>query len=94
MDTQAWGEGFRAGQRLREHRSPYDIGTLEAWSWHRGYIEGAAWRMGRRYDDMPPAMVEWPPLPRQQPASRRSRMPMTTAFAPSRNAHGRDHHGR
>ncbi|WP_157264415.1 hypothetical protein [Azohydromonas aeria] len=64
MDTQAWGEGFRAGQRLRGHEPPYDSDTWEAWSWHRGFIEGAAQRLGRRYSDQPAAPVEWPSLPR------------------------------
>jgi hypothetical protein len=65
MDTNAWDEGFRAGQRLHSLQPPYDSGTLEAWSWHRGFIEGAARRMGRCYSDTPPANVEWPALPRQ-----------------------------
>lgn len=43
--------------------SPYEPGTLEAWSWHRGFIEGAAKRLGRCYSDIPAAGVEWPRLP-------------------------------
>lgn len=71
MDIEVWREGFEAGKRLQPARPPYDNGTLEAWSWHRGYIEGAAQRMGRCYSDRPPRDVEWPSLPSQR-AVRRS----------------------
>lgn len=65
MDAEAWREGFRAGKRLSQPRPPYGSGTLEAWSWHRGFIEGVAQRLGRSYSDQPPAAdVDWPQLPR------------------------------
>jgi hypothetical protein len=64
MDTQAWGEGFQVGQRLQGHQPPYDSDTWEAWSWHRGFIEGTAQRLGRPYSDKPAAPMEWPCLPR------------------------------
>jgi hypothetical protein len=66
MDIEIWLEGFEAGGRLQPDRPPYDNGTVEAWSWHRGYIEGAARRMGRRYSDKPPVNLEWPKLPSQR----------------------------
>lgn len=63
MYTQAWREGFRGGRLLPPSQSPYDSGTLQAWSWYRGFTEGVAQRMGRRYSDMPVEPVEWPALP-------------------------------
>ncbi|MDZ5455805.1 hypothetical protein [Azohydromonas lata] len=60
---QAWREGLRAGRRLHPLQGPYDSGTLQAWSWHWGFIEGAAQRMGRRYSAMPAEALEWPALP-------------------------------
>jgi hypothetical protein len=65
MDIEAWREGFRAGTRLAPPQPPYASATLEAWSWHRGFIEGAAKRLGRRYSEQPPTDVAWPALPRQ-----------------------------
>jgi ribosome modulation factor len=51
IDSQAWQEGFTAGEagRLASNRCPYAAATTEAWSWHSGWIEGDAKRQGFSY---------------------------------------------
>ena len=47
IDSQAWQEGFTAGEAGRlASRCPYTAATTEAWSWHSGWIEGDAKRQG------------------------------------------------
>jgi len=41
QDAKAWEEGFKAGEQ-RDSRCPYRAGSNEAWSWHSGFVEGAA----------------------------------------------------
>jgi hypothetical protein len=43
QDPKAWAEGFRAGEE-GESRCPYPAGSLEAFAWHSGHVEGAAKR--------------------------------------------------
>lgn len=59
INERAWKEGFWAGEVLSRTVAPYERGTVDAWSWHRGFIEGVAKCRGRRYSERPPAHVDW-----------------------------------
>jgi hypothetical protein len=57
IDSKAWDEGFKAGETIRswpgESRCavhcPYPPASIEALSWHSGFIEGDAKRQGYSY---------------------------------------------
>lgn len=44
QDRAAWDAGFRAGAAGERTKCPYRHGTVEAWSWEAGFIEGKASR--------------------------------------------------
>ena len=44
QDPDAWSEGHRAGLRGSDWDCPHEPGTIEAWSWANGLVEGAAER--------------------------------------------------
>ena len=44
QDRAAWDAGFRAGAAGERAKCPYRHGTVEAWSWQAGYVEGKASR--------------------------------------------------
>jgi hypothetical protein len=59
MDVNAWQEGFDAGfsgQRLSSCQ--HHVGSVQAWSWSSGYIEGKAKR-GELYM-VPGQLSVWP----------------------------------
>jgi hypothetical protein len=44
MDPKAWEAGRQAGQAGQRARCPNPVGTIAAWNWNAGYIEGKATR--------------------------------------------------
>jgi hypothetical protein len=50
QDRQAWQAGFVAGECGRLHTScPYGAGSVEAWSWCSGHVEGRAKLQGYEF---------------------------------------------
>jgi hypothetical protein len=48
QSTSEWQAGFAAGAAGEPGRCPARAGSIAAWSWHSGYVEGAAQRMIER----------------------------------------------
>jgi len=48
-DSKAWDKGFKAGETSPIAHCPYYPLSLQAWSWHSGFIEGDAKRRGYSY---------------------------------------------
>jgi ribosome modulation factor len=44
QDQKAWDEGFHVGKDGQADQCPYPTGSVEAWSWHSGWMEGEARR--------------------------------------------------
>jgi hypothetical protein len=44
QNLEIWREGFHSGLMRTDRRCPYQTGTVEAWSWRSGFIEGRAER--------------------------------------------------
>lgn len=51
QDPKAWREGFDAGVAGEARACPYAAGTIEAWSWQSGKIEGDAIMSCNEYVD-------------------------------------------
>lgn len=63
-DPKAANEGFRDGYQGKKNACPYRTGTVEAWSYHSGWIEGEARRQnGPRLE---PVEIIDPPAPDEQ----------------------------
>jgi ribosome modulation factor len=42
QDPRSWEEGYQAGATADRAVCPYPAESLKAWSWHSGWLEGAA----------------------------------------------------
>jgi hypothetical protein len=51
QSSTAWEAGYAAGAAGEPSRCPHAARSVEAWSWHSGFVESKGTKEGERYDD-------------------------------------------